>query len=420
MKLDQWARLQTYSILKKLVLTVLMILLPSFILMVYWAQYSRIQSLYSANANSLLVAVQTGDLLEIDKILAAYTSDKAVYSYELIDRDNNILKSYSSSKEPQFLFKKKFPILGKGNAIWGTIDVSWTVEWSHFVYFILGTIAFTLAVTVLVYNHWKRFTKTLVGSFEQIRYFFNHEEIPEFIFKIEELRIIFESLQSLHLNKLEAEKLKWQLERERDMVSLSQRVVHDIRSPLSVLSLMFGITSFDGERKILVDAAFKRMDEVCNELLDGRKNLLAQTQNIYEVIQEIASEQQFRFPNKKLNLTLGPNQKIGLFPDVEFKSVLSNLLTNAFEATKPGTGVVSIIAEESANSLKLKITDNGCGIPNEIIHQLGTKPVTYGKGSQGNGLGFYNAKMWSIKNSAEIKIESKIDHGTEISIHFSI
>ena len=420
MKLNQWAKEQTFSILRKLILTILMILLPCFIIIVYWTQHNHIQSLYFANGKSLLVAVQTGDLVELEKVLSGYSADKAIYSYELVDRDGNKLKSYLSPRSSTMFFENRFPIKSSSGVLWGYLNVTWLLQWYLFFYFILGGFAVAIIVTFLVYNHWKRFTTTLVESFEQIRYFLNHEEIPEFVFKIEELRVIFSSMQSLHLKTVEAEKLRSQLEKEHEIFNLSRRVVHDIRSPLSVLSLIFGISNFDEERKELVDSAFRRMNEICNDLLAEKKSIIQQNDNLSEVVTSVSKELQYRFSDKKLNLILDNNDFFEFKPDLEFKSVLSNLLVNAFESVSPLTGIVNLCLKRSSNGIVLSIKDNGCGIPSEIISQLGKKPLTYGKGSNGNGLGFYNAKIWSAKNDAEIKIESQLGSGTEILIEFSI
>jgi len=83
----------------------------------------------------------------------------------------------------------------------------------------------------------------------------------------------------------------------------------------------------------------------------------------------------------------------GLFAAVdpiEFKRLLSNLITNAVEALD-GAGSVVLKLRPLESEVELTIQDTGKGIPPQILSSLGRRGVSYGK-AHGSGLGIYHAK----------------------------
>lgn len=106
----------------------------------------------------------------------------------------------------------------------------------------------------------------------------------------------------------------------------------------------------------------------------------------------------------------------------EFIRHISNILVNAMEATKDSIDPrikVTLSLDQSEANVLLRFTDNGCGIPDEVISKVGTKGFSHGK-DNGNGLGLYYAietvKLWNGK----FKISSRIDEGTAIEIAIPI
>lgn len=420
MKLNQWARIQTVAILKTLSLSVFTILLPCFLIVLFWNQSSHVQSLFTANSKSLLIALQTGDLVQLEKALSGYQSDSAISSYDLKDRDGNSLSSYQAKDNHFIIFHKKLTIKSADGANWGFLSVFWTLQWILIAYFIFGALALVGVVAIVVFNAWEKFTKKLIDSIEQMQNFLNQKKMPEFIYNIEDLKNVFEKLQSIQVKEIEIEKMKAQREKEQVIIEISQKVVHDIRSPMSALSIVLSTVTLDENRKNLVDCAFKQMEEICKELLFERKKLQKPTESVHKAINQIVHETRIRHTDKELDLNLSKIAMDEIIPDHEFKSVLSNLLNNAFEAVLVKTGVVTLSSEKMANKIAIKITDNGHGIPTEILLRLGDKPLTHSKGESGNGLGFYNAKQWATRIGGNLSIRSEVGQGTEVILEIPV
>lgn len=420
MRLNEWAKSQTVEALKKISLAALLILLPIFLIALYWSQQSHIQSLYNSNSKLLLNAIQTGDLIALQKGLSGYQSDDSVRGYELLDKDDILLGSYRFKSQPILEFSKKIPILSSTGVIWGTVNIFWTLQWSVVGYFFLAFFSLVLVVGLVVFQIWNTFSGQLVGAFEELAGSLENKEIPAFINKIDDLKIFIEKIKLLQLSEIESHKLKAQFEKEREIVEISQKVAHDLRSPMSVISLVFDTIKVDEERSTLISSAICRMNEICDELLAERKKHISSQIMLISAVNEIANESKIRFKDRDLRLSFISNAESVVIPHLEFKSVLSNLLNNALEAVPSESGIVQLQSEILDDILKITISDNGCGIPSEIIEKLGNGPLTYGKGDSGNGLGFYNAQKWVKGLGGKLSIASVCKVGTQVTIEIPV
>jgi signal transduction histidine kinase len=91
---------------------------------------------------------------------------------------------------------------------------------------------------------------------------------------------------------------------------------------------------------------------------------------------------------------------------VELNQVWMNLLDNALDAVEVG-GHVAVSAAPELHCVTVRVTDNGPGIPPEIVGRIfdpffTTKPV--GKGA---GLGLDIVRRLLQSHSAEVAVESK-------------
>jgi signal transduction histidine kinase len=103
----------------------------------------------------------------------------------------------------------------------------------------------------------------------------------------------------------------------------------------------------------------------------------------------------------------------------QIQQMVINLATNAIDAMEAG-GRLTIITELSApSSVRLKVVDNGKGIPPALQSRIfepffTTKPI-----GQGTGLGLSLVFELVRKHSAEIDLQSRPGH-TEFTILFPV
>lgn len=206
--------------------------------------------------------------------------------------------------------------------------------------------------------------------------------------------------------------------RQGVLIKVASQVSHDIRSPLSALTIAAGKLqkSADPEVVALILSAVKRIESIATDLLQERKRVANQL-SLNEMITSVAEEKRILLShsNIQLNVVLAEDD-LFLAPSAHgLDRVISNLLNNAIEACEAGGGVVEVNLAELDNSFEILIRDNGKGMSPEVLHKAGQEGFSSGK-TEGNGLGIFSAKTFvrSLRGSLEIK--SELDKGTTVRI----
>ena len=110
--------------------------------------------------------------------------------------------------------------------------------------------------------------------------------------------------------------------------------------------------------------------------------------------------------------------------DASLQRVLINLLDNAVNASKEG-GKVKIAARASATNAKhpgvhIKITDDGAGIPAELLPKIFDLFVTTKPSGKGTGLGLAVCQEIVKAHGGTINIKSEVGTGTSVQIYLPI
>lgn len=99
----------------------------------------------------------------------------------------------------------------------------------------------------------------------------------------------------------------------------------------------------------------------------------------------------------------------------QLNQVFLNLLTNAYQAIS-GAGLIKIESHISDNNLIVMISDNGPGIPSNILKKIfdpffTTKPV-----NKGTGLGLSISYSIIKNHKGQLTVKSKVNHGTTFTV----
>lgn len=203
---------------------------------------------------------------------------------------------------------------------------------------------------------------------------------------------------------------------------------HEIGNPVNSVKLTLNLlnSNMDYYPKETIQKYIERiLDEVLRiEYL--LKNL--KTFNMYET-PELRDVSIPDFLEKFLLLSKTDYEKKGIVittsiePDAEFchtdpralQQVLLNLFTNSVDACEARPGPrISIAVSKSSGVIRMRISDNGCGMTEEQ-HRNMFKPF-YTTKSGGTGLGLVIAKKMLAKMDSSIEVTSRINEGTEASI----
>nr|WP_306469779.1 HAMP domain-containing sensor histidine kinase [Oscillatoria laete-virens] len=102
----------------------------------------------------------------------------------------------------------------------------------------------------------------------------------------------------------------------------------------------------------------------------------------------------------------------------KIERVIQNLVTNAFDAMPKG-GSVTLSSGASLDSIVIKITDTGKGIPEKNLAKIFEPFFTEGK-QQGTGLGLSICKRIIEAHGGIISVESREGVGTSFSIQLPL
>lgn len=240
------------------------------------------------------------------------------------------------------------------------------------------------------------------------------------------LAVELQSIQTELLNLIEKSKEESQKEA---FLTIATQVAHDIRSPLAAINTaLFDLSSLQECKRVLIKSATKRINDIANNLLLHSKKYKNMFQNevslvnsselVFTILQNIILEKNFEYSKSNVQMELiissdtydnFANLNISLF-----QGVLSNLINNSMESIKD-EGLIIISLHNSKNNIIIDITDNGCGIPENLISKITYPGYSYNK-PNGAGCGLSNAKQYIEQLNGKLSIESSVDIGTKVLI----
>ena len=190
-------------------------------------------------------------------------------------------------------------------------------------------------------------------------------------------------------------------------VQRAEQVAHDIRSPLSALSLTLGrgVGSPTAETR-LIALALRRITEMTEDLM-ARSDVdhpapSPATVDVARVVREVFTEIKTVYadrPRLRFELRVGARALWCPGDGAEYARVVTNLMTNAIEAVR-SEGLVTVDARRTRGHVEVRVTDDGPGMPREVLARLGRERVTHGKnrapGAGGLGLthAYRVARAW--------------------------
>jgi len=215
---------------------------------------------------------------------------------------------------------------------------------------------------------------------------------------------------------------------------------HELRTPLNsiigfsevIQNETFGPLQNDHYREYMHDihGSGKHLLELINNILDvskveaGAMELVDETIDVKEVAGEALRLLQGRADDAHITLKMEIDDALpALRADaIRVKQMLLNLLSNAVKFTSLGGKVTLDARIDGGGKMLVSVADTGIGIAEDEVENM-FQPFTQAssglaKRHQGTGLGLYLVKSLIEEHQGTMKIESKLGHGTKVSVVF--
>lgn len=213
------------------------------------------------------------------------------------------------------------------------------------------------------------------------------------------------------------------LERLHLIGQMAATIAHEIRNPLTTVKGYLQFLSqkpifspFKSQFDLMLDE-LGRSNHIITEFLSlsHEKAIHMESCNLNQIIEDfqplIESDALLHGISVRIDLKNVPHL---LLDQKEIKQLILNLIRNGFEAMQDG-GCLYIKSNFISNHVILTITDQGAGIPSDLINKLGTPFFT--TKDTGTGLGL--AVCYSIAHRHNAKIDFTTNkNGTTFSISF--
>jgi signal transduction histidine kinase len=201
----------------------------------------------------------------------------------------------------------------------------------------------------------------------------------------------------------------------RDQLLLD--VSHELRSPLTRMKVALALLPED-DNKANLEADVKEMETMISELLELERlrtphGLSKQKEDVVAIVREIAHEFENRAPCVHF---VGDQEQIFANVDGEkLRTVLRNLLDNAFKYFLPDSQPVDLAVSESPNGVVIRVKDDGRGIPEgqmaSIFEPFFRIDPSRSKKTGGYGLGLSMCKRIVEAHGGTLQIENNAGRG---------
>ena len=226
------------------------------------------------------------------------------------------------------------------------------------------------------------------------------------------------------------------MEQSNQLASIGQLaagVAHEINNPLALINETAGYVKDlfmlkeqyrqDDELVGYIDdvlEAVERCSKITRQLLRFARKFEVKIEevNLKEVISDVLvfHDKEAVYRNIKVYVDV-PQDMPPIHTDrSKLQQVLVNLVINAFQAVNDGCLLDIAVSPEGSDRVRIAISDNGCGMPEENLPKIFEPFFTTKDGNRGTGLGLAITYGLVKKLHGDITVKSKLHEGTTFTI----
>ncbi len=229
----------------------------------------------------------------------------------------------------------------------------------------------------------------------------------------------------------EHKRLRDQLFQQEKMVLIGQiaaSVAHELNTPLGTILLRSQLVRHQMDERSdlsdlkVVEAEAQRCRRIIDSLLSfsRRSEGVMSTADVDSLIRESLSlvEHDLALKGISLKKDCGANGTSVRVDTNQIQQVLLNVITNAADAVAEGGRLkVATRFMDDQNIVEIRVTDNGCGMEQDVLNRAFDPFFTTKEPGKGTGLGLAICQRIIEEHQGQITIQSQPGEGTTVSIH---
>lgn len=210
---------------------------------------------------------------------------------------------------------------------------------------------------------------------------------------------------------------------------IARTIAHEVRNPLTNLHMALEQMLDELQPAVreeikpyseILQRNMRRISKLITDLLESSKpkELDKQPCTVQDLLAAAAASVQDRLGLRKMSVRMevAPGVHTVLADPEMLGIALTNLCVNAIEAMEEGMGLLELAADLHRGHVRIRVADNGKGIPGEDIRRL-FHPFYSGR-SGGMGLGLTSARTIFNAHGVHVDVESTVGEGTTFTLTF--
>lgn len=298
---------------------------------------------------------------------------------------------------------------------------------------------FLLALLTLMVFWGHRLSRTILGPLARLQRYTQRIAQGEFV-PLTPIRPYQDEFSDLAeaLNRMVAEisqrqQALVQSQKLKAVGTLTAGIAHELNNPINNIMLLghllqenWASYSEAQRQEALADLMqqAQRCQNIIRQLLDFTREseAIQEPLDLAELVQETVklAANQVRLAGAQLELDLIPNLPHLHGDRQQLSQVILNLLLNALDAIPPGGKVRISLGRNGDQELYLAVTDNGPGIPPDILPQIFDPFFTTKPPGHGTGLGLAVSQGIVARHGGRIEVASHPDTGTTVTVIFPV
>jgi len=212
-----------------------------------------------------------------------------------------------------------------------------------------------------------------------------------------------------------ANKSRERSERLTSIGRLLSQVIHDFKSPMTVISGYTQLMADSDDRQVRAEYSeeilkqFDVLTAMQREVLEfarGESAIFVRKVYLNKFFSDVRRQLELEVKGQPIELSFQVDTKlVARFDEGRLARVVHNLARNAIEAMGEAGGMLSISARMDGKNLLISVRDTGPGIPKAIEGQLFQSFVTMGKAG-GTGLGLAIVKKIVEEHRGSVSVSS--------------